>query len=68
MSNRNVKSVFGNAVKERRLELRLSQEDLAEGEGLHRTYVSDVECGTRNLSIGSIEKLARALGLSVSTL
>jgi two-component system response regulator len=68
MSNHNVKLAFGNAVKEKRLELGLSQEDLAEGSGLHRTYVSDVERGTRNLSIESIEKLARALKLSVSSL
>src|SRR5882724_143290 len=68
MSNRNLKFVFGNTVKERRLASGLSQEDLAEAAGLHRTYISDVERGTRNLSMGSIEKLARALDLSVSSL
>jgi len=68
MSNRNVKLVFGNAVKEKRLELGFSQEDLAEASGLHRTYVSDVERGTRNPSLESIEKLACALELAVSSL
>ena len=68
MSIRNVKMIFGSAVKEKRLELGFSQEDLAEASGLHRTYVSDLERGTRNISIGSIEKIARALQLPVSTL
>ncbi len=68
MSNRNVKLIFGNAVKEKRIELGFSQEKLAEASGLHRTYVSDVERGTRNLSIESIDKLSRALELPVSSL
>lgn len=63
-----LKHSLGAAIKSKRAELRLSQEDLAERAGLHRTYISDVERGARNLSLGSIEKLARALELSVSTL
>jgi CheY-like chemotaxis protein len=46
----------------------MSQEKLAERAGLHRTYVSDVERGARNPSIGSVEKLAQALQVSVSKL
>jgi len=46
----------------------ISQEELAERANLHRTYVSDVERGTRNLSLESIERLARALEVSVSAL
>ncbi len=68
MNHRNVKVVFGNAVREKRLELGFSQEALAEASGLHRTYVSDVERGLRNISMESIEKIARALKLSVSSL
>lgn len=41
---------------------------LAERADLHRTYISDVERGARNLSLESIDKLARALEISVSTL
>ena len=64
----NVKSLLGQAIRSERLALRISQEELADRAGLHRTYVSDVERGTRNVSLESIEKLAAALELSVSQL
>jgi len=57
---------FGTAVKFRREELGLTQEDLAEKAGIHRTYLSDIERGTRNLSLINIEKLAAALTMSMS--
>src|SRR5258707_15409982 len=59
---------FGTAVKSRRHALGISQEELAGRAGLHRTYISDIERGARNISIESIEKLARALESSISTL
>jgi CheY-like chemotaxis protein len=59
---------FGRAVRRQRYELGLSQEELADRAALHRTYISDVELGLRNISIKSIAKLARALNLSVPTL
>jgi len=63
-----LKALLGIAIKTKRFVLGISQEELAERAGLHRTYVSDVERGARNPSIGSIEKLARALQSSVSLL
>ncbi len=51
-----------------RSERNISQEELAGRAGLHRTYVSDIERGARNVSLESIEKLARALGVPVSVL
>ena len=48
--------------------LGISQEELAGRAGLHRTYVSDVERGARNVSLESIEKLANALEVSISAL
>lgn len=54
---------FGTAVKFRREELGLTQEDLADKAGIHRTYLSDVERGTRNLSLVNIERLAAALSV-----
>jgi CheY-like chemotaxis protein len=63
-----VKKEFGNSVKVLRGRLGISQEVLAERAGLHRTYVSDVERGARNLSLESISRLARALEVSAATL
>jgi CheY-like chemotaxis protein len=63
-----LKALLGIAIKTERTVRGISQEELAERADLHRTYVSDVERGARNQSIGSIEKLARALQVSVSTL
>jgi CheY-like chemotaxis protein len=63
-----LKRLFGTAIKGKRSELGISQEELADRAGLHRTYVSDVERGARNLSLESIEKLAHALELSISGL
>ena len=56
---------FGLAVRELRLEQKISQETLADLCGLHRTYVSDIELGKRNISLENIEKIASALGVSI---
>jgi transcriptional regulator with XRE-family HTH domain len=63
-----IRERFGFAVKGRREELGLTQEDLAEAAGIHRTYLSDVERGSRNLSLVNIERLALGLGLRISEL
>jgi transcriptional regulator with XRE-family HTH domain len=63
-----IRERFGFAVKVRREELNLTQEDLADKAGIHRTYLSDVERGSRNLSLINIERLAAALSLSISEL
>jgi transcriptional regulator with XRE-family HTH domain len=60
-----IRERFGFAVKVRREELKLTQEDLADKAGIHRTYLSDVERGARNLSLINIERLAHALTLSM---
>jgi transcriptional regulator with XRE-family HTH domain len=64
----NIKGRFGAAIKKRRHDLRLSQEELAERAGLHRTYIGDIERGARNVSIENVEKLAKALEISISKL
>lgn len=68
VSNNDVKAQFGTVVRAWRSRLGISQEELAGRAGLHRTYVSDVERGTRNVSLASIDKLATALEVSVATL
>jgi CheY-like chemotaxis protein/predicted XRE-type DNA-binding protein len=59
---------LGMSVKNWRTRLGIPQDELALRSGLHRSYISDVERGSRNISINSIEKLANALGVSVVTL
>jgi CheY-like chemotaxis protein/predicted XRE-type DNA-binding protein len=63
-----VKKKFGAAVRAWRKRLGFSQEELAERAELHRTYVSDVERGARNLSLESITRMANALNISVAEL
>ncbi len=68
MNESNIKMSFAGAVRSWRKKLGMTQEELAERADLHRTYISDVERGARNLSLESISKLAHALEVSVSTL
>jgi len=53
--------LFGDRVRELRLQRKLSQEKLAEMAELHRNYVGGVERGERNVSLLNIVKLARGL-------
>ena len=53
---------FGAQLRELRTKKGISQERLAELAGLHRTYVSSVERGERNISLENIDRLATALG------
>jgi len=56
---------LGKVIRDRRVELGLSQESLAELSSLHRTYISELEHGERNASIKTLDKLAAALLLSL---
>ena len=56
---------FGERLREIRTKKGVSQEALAEQAGLHRTYVSSIERGERNISIVNIAKLAEALGVPI---
>jgi transcriptional regulator with XRE-family HTH domain len=59
---------LGTEVRQRRITLQLSQEELADRCGLHRTYVGSVERGERNVSLVNIAKLASALETSIGEL
>lgn len=59
---------FGTAVRRLRREQNISQEQLADMCCLHRTYISDVELGKRNVSLENIAKMASALGISITKL
>lgn len=64
----NVFERFGIRLREIRLKKGISQERLAELAGLHRTYVSSVERGGRNISLENIDRLATALGETMAKL
>lgn len=57
--------LFGLALRQARENEGMSQEELAERAGLHRTYIGQVERGEKNISIGNMEHLAHAVGLQV---
>ena len=60
--------LFGEKLRSIRLELGYSQEELSFKTGLHRTYISSVERGKRNISITNIKKIADALGIKMKDL
>lgn len=55
--------VFGSNVKKYRTAMGLSQEAFAEKCGLHRTYISAIECYHRSISLENIQQIADALGI-----
>lgn len=57
---------FGEKVRELRTLKKLSQEKLAELADVHRTYIGMVERAEKNITLVNIEKIAKALGVSVS--
>jgi transcriptional regulator with XRE-family HTH domain len=62
-----VRTLSGNIRKLRR-KRGLSQEELSELCGLHRTYVGSVERGERNVTLSTLEAFSNALGVSVPQL
>ena len=59
---------FGRAIRKLRRERNISQEKLADLCTLHRTYISDVELGKRNVSLENISRIACALNVSITEL
>lgn len=55
-------------MKRLRLKMGYTQEELAFRSGLHRTYISSVERGERNISIDGLEKIANAFKITVKEL
>lgn len=58
---------FGDAIRKRRIEIGKSQELLSQETGLHRTYISEVERGKRNISLVNMIILFSALEITPST-
>jgi transcriptional regulator with XRE-family HTH domain len=63
-----IRTVLANNLRKFRAERRLSQEALAELAGIHRNYLGGIERCERNVGVDNLEKLAKALNLSVAEL
>ena len=59
---------FGKTIRQIRLSKNISQEKFADLCNLHRTYISDIELGKRNVSLENIGKMASALDMNISEL
>lgn len=57
---------FGKKVRETRLKLGMSQEELASRAGVHRTYIGMIERAEKNITLENIEKIAKALNISIA--
>ncbi len=57
---------FGELVRRLRVEKGYSQEEFSFRVGLHQTYVSSVERGERNVTIGTADRIAKALGTTLA--
>ena len=63
-----IRVAYGKAVRAIRQDKKISQEELGDLCGLHRTYISDIEPGKRNVSLENIDKIAHALQVKKSEL
>lgn len=66
--NKLILQKFGQKVRNERQKQSLSQEELAAKAGVHRTYIGMIERGEKNITLTNIEKIAKALGLTMSEL
>lgn len=65
---KNILNSLGEKIRAQRIAIGLSQEELANIAGLHRTYIGSVERGERNVSVHNIVSIARALSVTPSAL
>ena len=56
---------FGKKVRDERMKLGLSQEELATRAGVHRTYIGMIERAEKNITLENIERICKALDLSI---
>lgn len=68
MARPSLQTRLAKAIRARREQLGISQEDFADSIEVHRTYYGAVERGKQNLTLKSIEKIAAGLGVEVSAL
>lgn len=56
---------FGEKIRQIRKQQKMSQNELAEKSGLHRTYIGSVERGERNITLINADKIALALSVKL---
>lgn len=59
---------LGKAIKRVREQKKMSQGDICRATGFDRAYMSNIEAGKGNPTLVTIEKIARALGVTIDTL
>ena len=59
---------LGAVIQDRRVQRGLSQQELGDCAGLHRTYISDVERGRRNMTVLVLTRIADCLDVRVEKL
>ena len=65
MTQRDIRRAFGHRLRELRAARGWSQEKMAEATGLHWTYIGQAERGERNLTLRSIQKIAKGLKIEM---
>jgi len=68
MAKKKILIAFGERVRQIRKEKGLSQEELSFRADLHRTYIGMIERAEKNITLTNIEKIAKALGVSIKEL
>ena len=62
--NEKLRNIVANNIRKYRKKMNISQEELAERAGLHRTYIGGVERGERNITLDSLQTIANALSIA----
>lgn len=68
MQKEQILLLFGHNVQKYRKAQNISQEKLAELAGVHRTYIGMIERAEKNITLCNIEKIAKALNVTISQL
>lgn len=68
ISERHFLQQLGFRIRERRIELKMTQEELGQKCELHRTFIGSVERGERNIAILNLRQIARALRITLADL
>ena len=68
ISDTEILKKFGQKVRQLRKDRNISQEELADKAGLHRTYIGMIERAEKNITLLNLEKIANALEVSIKDL